>query len=116
MRGSWRYSLIFFVYSSSFGCAVLCASATGAVASSNSAGAAAAKTNRRTGRIRRDMSFLLMSWSIGRVARPGADSLTYAQRHLCASHQRQLTTLLPPDWSKQCKSYVILEAVRLRGA
>src|SRR5215218_2606049 len=64
IRGSCRYSLIFRVYSSSFGCAgraapALCASAAAAGAISDRARAATGHASRRTGRIRRDMSFLL---------------------------------------------------------
>src|SRR5688500_8443776 len=74
IRGSCRYSLIFRVYSSSFGCAVrvalaplaFCARAAGADAVRIRAKAAMGHASRRTGRIRRDMSFLLNE--IGRSA------------------------------------------------
>src|SRR5690242_897332 len=65
MRGSWRYSLIFLVYSSSFGCdagfaaPAFCARTVDCGASAQSAAAAIGHANRRTGRIRSDIPYLL---------------------------------------------------------
>jgi hypothetical protein len=66
MRGSWRYSLIFLVYSSSFGCdaglaalAGLCARTAGCGAIAQRAAIAKGQATRATGRVRSDMSFLL---------------------------------------------------------
>src|SRR4051812_40877967 len=65
MRGSWRYSLIFLVYSSSFGCdagfaaPAFCARTVDCGASAQSAAAAKGHANRRTGRIRSDIPYLL---------------------------------------------------------
>src|SRR5688572_901745 len=85
IRGSCRYSLIFRVYSSSFGCAVaraglLCARAVAAMGPIHTAAAAMGHMSRRTDRIRRDISFLLL-WVDGRMVRPGNSQLTYALTH-----------------------------------
>src|SRR5690242_21482188 len=90
MRGSWRYSLIFLVYSSSFGCdagfaaPAFCARTVDCGASAQSAAAAKGHANRRTGRIRSDMSFPpengLTAQQLGR-----GNSFSYAQRSQDAS-------------------------------
>jgi hypothetical protein len=66
MRGSWRYSLIFLVYSSSFGCeaglaalVVLCARTAYCGAIAQRAAIAMGQATRATDRIRSGMSFLL---------------------------------------------------------
>src|SRR4051812_48988839 len=78
IRESWRYSLIFFVYSSSFGCALGLAAlpppwalaANGVPA--QTVATAMAHAYRPTGRIRRDMSCLPEScWSTPGEARLG---------------------------------------------
>src|SRR6476661_10003869 len=80
MRGSWRYSLIFLVYSSSFGCeagfaapAAFCARTGDCGASAHSAATAMGHANRRTGRNRSDIPYLLKTVRVapGKITWPG---------------------------------------------
>src|SRR3954454_9727365 len=69
IRGSWRYSLIFFVYSSSFGCELgfadvvaFCACTVHRGTISETAARTMGNATPRTGRIRRDITASLGSW------------------------------------------------------